>query len=92
MRTCTYLSAVVCPPTLSCLQVPSSGLSARADNVANWKQQLRSWQEGIQERCASSELGCVCRQTYSPAVQEKMNVFVCVSVCGGLLLSENLKA
>lgn len=32
------------------LQVPSSGLSAKADNVANWKQQLRSWQEGIQER------------------------------------------
>lgn len=32
------------------LQVPSSGLSARADNVANWKQQLRSWQQGIQER------------------------------------------
>jgi hypothetical protein len=34
------------------VQVPSSGLSAKADNVANWRQQLRSWQEGIQERCA----------------------------------------
>lgn len=33
------------------LNVPSSGLSAKVDNVANWKQQLGSWQSGIQERC-----------------------------------------
>lgn len=32
------------------LNVPSSGLSAKADNVASWKQQLSSWQTSIQER------------------------------------------
>jgi hypothetical protein len=43
------------------LQVPGSGLSAKADNVANWKQQLRSWQEGIQDRCALRCSRCVHR-------------------------------
>lgn len=32
------------------LQVPTSGLSAKIDNVANWKEQLDSWQSSIQER------------------------------------------
>lgn len=32
------------------LNVPSTGLSAKADNIANWKQQLGTWQSSIQER------------------------------------------
>jgi hypothetical protein len=33
-------------------QVPTSGLSAKADNVANWRQQLGSWQRSMQDRVA----------------------------------------
>jgi hypothetical protein len=36
---------------LGLLQVQSSGLSAKADNVASWKQQLSTWQGSIQDRC-----------------------------------------
>lgn len=32
------------------LQVQSSGLSAKVDNVASWKQQLSTWQGSIQDR------------------------------------------
>jgi len=39
------------------LPVTSSGLSAKCDNVANWRQQLRSWQQGIQDRLEGGGVG-----------------------------------
>lgn len=32
------------------LQVPSSGLSSRVDNVASWREQLNHWQLNVQDR------------------------------------------
>ncbi|KAF6259907.1 hypothetical protein COO60DRAFT_945376 [Scenedesmus sp. NREL 46B-D3] len=40
---------------LPLLQVHSSGLSAKADNVASWKQQLSTWQGSITDRMQQLE-------------------------------------
>jgi hypothetical protein len=53
------------------LQVQSSGLSAKADNVASWKQQLRTWQGSIQDRCALP------RRRSADASKKRLNRTVC---------------
>jgi hypothetical protein len=46
------------------LQVPNSGLSAKADTVSLWKDQLNIWQQRLQARCGSNP---PCQQQGMPA-------------------------